>query len=227
MEKGAKVYDRRYFERWYRRPGSRVESPAALRRRVAMAVAMSERYLERPVRSVLDVGCGEGRWRAELRRLRPAVAYFGVDPSHYAVERFGQRRNLRRGGFGELADLDLGGPFDLVVCADVLHYVTDAELTLGLPELAKLACGAAYLEVLTSAEPIEGDLAGLILRSPEDYRRRFEALGWVGVGSHVWLAPELADLPSALEQSGRASGGSPGGSGSAAKARRPARRRDS
>lgn len=202
MARGAKSYDRRYFDRWYRGRRTRIEGPAALRRRVAMALAITERYLARPLRSALDLGCGEGRWRAELRRLRPRLAYVGVDPSSYVVERFGKRRNLRLGGFGELADLGLGGPFDLVICADVLHYLNDAELDRGLPELARLTGGAAYLEVLTAAEPIEGDLRGLVLRPPGAYAARLRALGMSGVGSHVWLGPALAEAPSALERRG-------------------------
>ena len=85
----AKRYDRAYFDRWYRDPRRRIEPPGDLRRRVTMAVAITERFLGRAIRTALDVGCGEGRWRAELRRLRPRAAYLGVEPSQYAVERFG------------------------------------------------------------------------------------------------------------------------------------------
>ena len=46
-------------------------------------------------KTVLDIGAGEGRWRAELRRMRPAIRYVGVDPSEYVVARHGQRRNIR------------------------------------------------------------------------------------------------------------------------------------
>lgn len=198
----AKRYDRAYFDRWYRDPRRRIDAPGELRRRVAMAVAITERFLGRAVRSVLDVGCGEGRWRAELRRLRPRLDYLGVEPSEYAVERFGRRRNLIRGGFGELPELDLGGPFDLVVCADVLHYVDDRELDRGLPALGAAVGGAAYLEVLTSAEAVEGDRRRLRLRPPSHYERRFRSLGLTGVGCHVWLARELAEAPAALERRG-------------------------
>ncbi|MEO8198838.1 MAG: class I SAM-dependent methyltransferase, partial [Thermoanaerobaculia bacterium] len=122
-DRGTKAYDRAYFDRWYRRGATRIEGTAALRRRVALAVAMAERFLERPLRSALDVGCGEGRWRAELLRLRPHLRYQGVEPSHYAVKRFGARRDIVQGAFTDLAKLDLPGPFDLVICADVLHYL--------------------------------------------------------------------------------------------------------
>lgn len=196
----GKSYDRAYFERWYRRAASRLEAPVELRRKVAMVVAVAERYLGRALRSALDVGCGEGRWRAELRRLRPRLRYVGVEPSAYAVARYGRRRGIVRAGFGELARLDLGGRFDLVVCADVLHYLDDEELDRGLPALAAVTGGAAYLEVLTAAEEVEGDTGGMILRAPERYETRFARLGLTGVGGHVWLAPALAEVPAALER---------------------------
>ena len=195
-----KTYDRAYFERWYRRPASRLEAPAELRRKVAMAVAVTERFLGRPLARALDVGCGEGRWRAELRRLRPRLRYAGVEPSAYAVARYGRSRGIVRGGFGDLARLDLGGPFDLVVCADVLHYLEAEEIERGLPALVALAGGAAYLELLTSAEEVEGDTRALHLRPPAFYEQRFRAAGLLGVGCHCWLAPALADAPAALER---------------------------
>ncbi len=194
-----KVYDRAYFERWYRARRSRIESPAALRRRVALAVAMAERFLERPIRSALDIGCGEGRWRAELRRLRPHLRYFGIEPSVYAVQRVGQRRNIVRGTFAELASFDLGARADLVVCAEVLHYLDEADLRTGLPALVAATGGLAYLELLTSDEEVEGDRRALKLRPPSFYQQLFSAAGLTGVGCHGWLAPDLADRPSALE----------------------------
>lgn len=196
----GKVYDRAYFDRWYRRDASRIEGPAALRRRVAFAVAMVERFLSRPIRSALDVGCGEGRWRAELLRLRPRLEYLGVEPSHYAVERFGRRRNLVQGAFEDLARLPLCGRYDLVICADVLHYLGDPELAAGLPTLVGATGGLAYLELLTSDEEVEGDRSGLILRPSSFYRELFSAAGLTGVGCHGWLGPDLADLPAALER---------------------------
>ncbi len=195
-----KVYDRAYFDRWYRRDVSRIEGPAALRRRVALAVAMAERFLERPIRSALDIGCGEGRWRAELVRLRPKLRYRGVEPSAYAVARFGRRRNIAQGAFADLPQLGLGGPFDLVICADVMHYLEEEELAAGLPALVGLTGGLAYLELLTSNEEVEGDQRALKLRPASLYRELFSSAGLTGVGCHGWLGPDLADLPAALER---------------------------
>jgi hypothetical protein len=40
---------------------------------------------------VLDIGCGEGIWRAPLRSLRPGIEYLGLDSSEYAIARYGAR----------------------------------------------------------------------------------------------------------------------------------------
>jgi SAM-dependent methyltransferase len=89
-----KTYDRAYFDKWYRHPDHAVGSPAELRRKVTMAVTQAEYYLGRSIRSVLDVGCGEGVWRAPLRSLRPGIHYQGLDASEYAVARYGRSRNI-------------------------------------------------------------------------------------------------------------------------------------
>ena len=77
----SKQYDRAYFDRWYRQRGTKVSSHAEVRRKVSLAISMTEYFIRRRVRSVLDVGCGEGAWRAHLRALRPRVHYLGLDSS--------------------------------------------------------------------------------------------------------------------------------------------------
>ena len=75
---------------------------------------------------------------AILQRLRPKLRYQGVDGSEYVVRRYGRARNIRLGRFGALETLNLEGPYDLIVCADVLHYVRAPEARAGLATLAKL-----------------------------------------------------------------------------------------
>ena len=123
-----------------------------------------------------------------------------MEPSAYAVQRFGKRRNIVQGGFTDLAQLDLGGPFDLVICADVLHCLEMDELAKGLPALVSLTGGLAYLELLTSDEEVEGDQRELKLRPPSLYRKLFSSAGLTSVGCHGWLAPGFAEAPSALER---------------------------
>ncbi len=193
-----KVYDARYFSRWYRK-GRSVSPAEAVGRRARLAVAAAEYVLERRVRSVLDVGCGEGPWRAPLRRLRSGLTYVGVDPSEYVVRRFGRRRGIRRGSFGELGSLGLRRSFDLVVCADFLQYVSSGELKRGLSALRRLARGIVYADPFTSDDDFEGDLEGWQHRTPAAYRRAFGAAGFVQCGLNCWAAKAVRDNLNALE----------------------------
>lgn len=189
----AKAYDRDYFEHWYRSEG--FGSPARLERKVRYALGAAEYLLERPVRSVLDVGCGEAPWRAALHRHRPGVRYVGVDPSEYAVERFGRRRGIVLGGLGDLDDIDLGGPFDLIVCADVIAYAPDADVRRGLRSIAALLGGVLFLEVFTAEDDFEGDRVEYHARRATTYDRWFAAAGLARIGPsllcHSHAAREL------------------------------------
>ncbi|HKR75982.1 MAG TPA: class I SAM-dependent methyltransferase [Rhodanobacter sp.] len=194
-----KTYDRAYFDKWYRHPAHAVGSPAELRRKVAMAVAQAEYYLGRPIRNVLDVGCGEGVWRAPLRALRPGVDYRGLDASEYVVARYGRSRNIGLARFGQLEHLRFDARFDLIVCSDVLHYLKLAEIRAGLAGVAEMVEGVAFLEVFTSHDGVDGDLEGFHMRSPDWYLRAFADAGLLPCGSHCYLAPRLGRRIAALE----------------------------
>lgn len=185
-----KTYDRAYFDRWYRGPDA-PRGDAELRRSALLAVAVAESVLNRGLRSVLDVGAGEGRWQPILYELRPEASYIGIEPSRYAVERFGETRNLRQGTFEELNLHTFDQPFDLVVCADVLHYLSSAQILAGINELADLVGGAAFLEVFTDEDPAQGDREGFRERPAEWYRTTFRKSGLRPLGMQMWIHEEL------------------------------------
>ena len=189
---GRKSYDEAYFTRWYRDPRTRVHTPDAVRRKVRMVVGVTEYFLGRKLRSVLDVGAGEGTWGREIRRMRPGVRYLGVDPSEWVVARHGRRRNIRRGSFEELPTLRLGRSYDLIVCADMLQYVPDAALERGIRRIVALLSGVAYLEAYTTDDDMEGDLEGWHPRSKARYRRIFADAGLVACGLHCYLNRTIA-----------------------------------
>ena len=194
-----KSYDRNYYDKWYR-SRSAVITAELRERRVRHAVASAEFILNRPIRSVLDIGCGEGAWRPVLRRLRPALYYLGIDPSEYAVRRFGKRRNLRRAAFGDVGTLKLRRQFDLVVCADVVMYISDDELERGLDAIAALTQGMAYIEAYTTGDEMIADFEGWHHRSEREYRRLFRNAGLVPCGLHCYVASANHYLLGELER---------------------------
>ena len=193
----TKTYDREYFDRWYRRGG--MGDAARLARKVALAVATAEYHQERPLQSVLDIGCGEGAWREPLRKLRPKLEYLGFDGSEYAVSRYGRSRNLHLARFGDFEYLRPCGPVDLLVCSDVLHYLPTRELDRGLPALADLCGGVAFIETFTREDQAVGDEDEFKSRPARFYRERLHAIGLQPLGSHCWLSPGLVERATTLE----------------------------
>ncbi|HEY0789092.1 MAG TPA: class I SAM-dependent methyltransferase [Thermoanaerobaculia bacterium] len=194
-----KTYDRAYYDRWYRDPRTRIADAADLRRRAAHLLATAELLLERPARTALDVGCGEARWRAPLIALRPRLRYLGLETSPYAIARFGARRNVREGSFGSLGKIR-GRRFDVIVCADVLHYLSPAEIDAGLAALPGLLDGIAYLDATAREDRPSGDLHGWISRPASWYTERFERAGLVNCGMMCWCGPERAERLGAMER---------------------------
>lgn len=195
-----KTYDRAYFDKWYRNSEHAVGSKAVLKRKVAMVVAQAEYYLGRPIRNVLDVGCGEGAWRAPLRALRPEIHYRGLDASEYVAMRYGRSRNIGLATFGQLAELRFDTRFDLIVCTDVLHYLKPAEIRAGLIGIGEMLEGIAFLEVFTTRDDVDGDHEGFYARSPAWYLRAFREVGLLPCGSHCYLGPRLERHIAALER---------------------------
>jgi len=178
-------YDAAYFDHWYR--GMGFGAPARTERKARYAIAAAEYLLERPVRSVLDVGCGEGQWQPALQRVRPGARYVGVDPSEYAVARYGRARNLRLGTLATLDALDLRPSFDLVVCCDVLGYANDRDVRTGLSAIAARTAAVALIEVFVAGDAIEGDVSDYRLRRAATYDRWFAEAGLHRIGPHLYV----------------------------------------
>lgn len=88
------------------------------------------------IRSVLDVGCGDGAWMPKL------PGYLGIDPVPQAIGLARSRHPERRYVLGELSDVPLP-PFDLVIVRDVIQHLplADADALL----LAVAATGSRLL----------------------------------------------------------------------------------
>jgi SAM-dependent methyltransferase len=134
-------FDRAYYDRYYQNPKTRVGDRSDARR-LAQLLGGYLRYLQQPVRNVLDLGAGLGQMRAALRGEFPDASYVGVERSEYACERYGLRQ-------GSVVDFRARGRFDLVICKGVLQYLNRDEADRALANLAALCRGCLYLEALT------------------------------------------------------------------------------
>jgi SAM-dependent methyltransferase len=173
---GADRFGADYYRRFYGDPHTRVNDAAAVRA-LAQFVGAYLAYLDLPVRSILDVGCGVGHWRQAAAELWPRARYHGVEYSAHLCQRFGWTQ-------GSIVDLDVRAAtgrdeFDLVVCQGVLQYLDDRAAAKALANLGRWCGGALYLEALTAADwrrncdraRTDGDVH---LRTGAWYRRRLD-----------------------------------------------------
>jgi SAM-dependent methyltransferase len=152
------------------------------------------------VRSVLDVGAGEGNWYPLLRTLRPSISYLGIDPSAYAVSRFGARRHLVQGTVTDLQSAGARGPYDLVIASGMLNYLSNADFRTGLSEIARHTGGVAYLEVFARQDAFTGDTTEMPLRPAAWYRAQFVAAQLISCGLHLYVPSRVARRLARLER---------------------------
>ena len=134
-------FDRDYYRRYYEDPKTRVASQADADK-LAQLLGAYCRYLDQPVRNVLDLGAGMGQMRAALRAEFPRASYVGVERSEYACRRYRLQQ-------GSVADWKTRERFDLVICKGVLQYLDRRDAERALENLASLCKGCLYLEALT------------------------------------------------------------------------------
>jgi 2-polyprenyl-3-methyl-5-hydroxy-6-metoxy-1,4-benzoquinol methylase len=99
-----------------------------------------------PVSSVLEIGVGEGFLSGYLSEKLPTVRFCGVDASTEALSRLQRLFPRIETHVGDAYDLSgLAGPFDLVLCAEVLEHLQ--EPTRALDAIASLRPRRALLTV--------------------------------------------------------------------------------
>jgi len=142
-------FDADYYRRFYADPKTRVSDRTAVQK-LATFVSGYLQYLDVPVRSILDVGCGVGNWQLAARKVWPRARYHGLEHSAHLCQRFGWTQ-------GSVVDFDArtlrtDAQFDLVVCQGVLQYLDDRAAARAIDNLGKWCRGALYLEALTSLD---------------------------------------------------------------------------
>ncbi len=172
-----------FYRRHYTNPRTRVVTRAEMSRRAEL-VAAFVRHGELGVRSILDVGCGLGLMRAQLLQRFPRARYVGLEASAYLCERHGWEH-------GSAATFDPGRTFDLVVCYDVLQYLTSRQAAAAIRNLGRLCAGVLHFGALTSEDwELHCDQRdtdrNVHLRPAEWYRKRL-APAFINAGSGMFV----------------------------------------
>jgi SAM-dependent methyltransferase len=179
------AFDRAYYERHYRNPRTRVGGPTQVAR-LGTFVASYLAYLEQPVATVVDFGCGLGYWRRVVRRHFPGAHYTGVEVSAYLCRTYGWQR-------GSVVDWVADEPADLVICHGVLQYLAAPAARRALRNLARNCRGALFLEALTQEDwerncDRERTDGGVYLRPAAWYQRELRRL-FTSAGGGIFLRP--------------------------------------
>ena len=135
------AFDAAFYHRFYFNPRTQVTTRAETVARARTVAALVE-HLELPVRTILDAGCGLGWMRRPLLRAFPRATYIGIEVSSHICERYGWTR-------ASIASYRTRARFDLVICYDVLQYLSDAEAARAIANLGRLCRGALFLHAPT------------------------------------------------------------------------------
>lgn len=188
-------FDKKYYQKFY--GGSRER--AAYRRderRLGAFVAAYLNYLGQPVQSVVDIGCGHGHWQQIIAEQFPKARYTGVEQSPYLCRRFGWVQS-------SVEDFRSSEPFDLVICKDILQYLTPKAFRRAVDNLAGLCRGVLYVSILTTEDwkancDRNRTDSRVYLRTGNWYRKILER-DFSNLGGGIWLSPDSPAIPWELE----------------------------
>jgi 2-polyprenyl-3-methyl-5-hydroxy-6-metoxy-1,4-benzoquinol methylase len=181
------AFDQAYYQRFYFDRRTAVTSRSEMRAR-ARLISGCLGYIGMPVGSILDAGCGVGLLRAPLLQAHKRASYTGLEFSDYLCKRYGWRQ-------GSIDTFRSRQRFDLVICYDVLQYLSAARAQRAIANLAKLCRGALYFGALTREDwrdNCDQDRTDRIpgLRPGSWYRRELSS-SFRPLGCGMWIKRDL------------------------------------
>jgi 2-polyprenyl-3-methyl-5-hydroxy-6-metoxy-1,4-benzoquinol methylase len=178
------TFDRAYYQRFYYDPRTTV-TPRKENEARARLIAAGVKYLNLPVRRILDAGCGIGMLQKPLLKEFKNATYTGLEVSEYLCERHGWKN-------AGIQDFHSRSRFDLTICYDVLQYLDDGRARRAVRNLEKLCSGVLYFGVLTQEDWDENCVqsqtdANSILR-PDAWYRRELSRAFLPLGLGLWVS---------------------------------------
>ena len=181
------AFDQAYYQRFYFNRRTAVTSRGEMRARARLITACLG-YIGLPVGSILDAGCGVGLLRTPLLQVLKRASYTGLEFSDYLCRRYGWQQ-------GSIETFRTRERFDLVICYDVLQYLSAAAARRAIANLARLCRGALYFGALTREDWNDNcdqsrthRIPGL--RAGSWYRRQLSS-AFRPIGCGMWLKRDL------------------------------------
>lgn len=121
--------------------------------------AFFEKYQStaRPMKSIVDIGCGYGMTGCALLEWLPDATVYGLDPSasraKVAQGAFGKRGDAAQGAAPDFLVKGLPENPDAVFVLDVIHFLNDEELTLTLKRIAEILASEGLLFIRAIIPP--------------------------------------------------------------------------
>jgi hypothetical protein len=177
-----------YYRRYYENARTAVVTREMQRNEVAFVIAFC-RHAGVDVERFTDAGAGTGWWAREFARQYPECRDIETfDASAAACDLYGHRRVPLQKLSGKGADL--------LICRDVLRYLTDADADAAIRRLAKKCRGVLYLHLVTREDEFDeesSDVAGYF-RPVEWYRSRLARAQFRDCGMGLFVSHRLKDF---------------------------------
>src|ERR1700676_1603220 len=138
------AFDRAYYQRFYFNRRTAVTTRTEMRARARLITGCVD-YIGLAGAKILDAGCGGGLLRTPLPQQLQRSSYTGLELSDYLCRRYGWLQ-------GSIETFRTRERFDLVICYDVLQYLSVAQAQRAIANLARLCRGALYFGALTRAD---------------------------------------------------------------------------
>lgn len=90
------------------------------------------KLIDKDAKTLVDIGCGDGTYTAEIYRARPDLKITGFDPAAVAIELAKEKNPNINFEVANLLDIDSmpRQQFDIAVIRGVLHHLTDPPLAI-------------------------------------------------------------------------------------------------
>ncbi len=142
-----------------------------------MAKRISQTLKEKPSARILDIGCSFGALLAELEK-RYHFSVVGLEPSSYAIKKAHPlvRAKIKKGNILKLPFKK--NSFDLVVCFDVVSYLTLGETIKAIKNLINVSRGyiffsSIYRHSINASQKHNPDPLRLTALSEKEYSAIF------------------------------------------------------